>query len=250
MTEPVSEKIDPLHQFQIVRWSEFKIGGLDLSFTNSAFWMLAAVASVSLMLYYAVRGAAAIPGRAQSVAELLHGFVFNTAKSTLGEDDARHYFPFIFTVFLFVLGCNVIGLLPYAFTPTSHLAITGAMAVTIFIGVTVLGFVKHGAGYLRLFVPHGLPKAILPLVVPIEVITYFARPLTHSMRLFANMVAGHVMVKVLAAFAVMMGPLGGVAPLSIMIPVTALEALVAFLQAYVFTAMTCLYLRDALHPAH
>ena len=246
----MSEKIDPLHQFEIHRWSPFKIGALDLSFTNSAFWMLLAVAVVSTLLVRAVRGAAAVPGRAQSAAELLHGFVFNTAKSTLGEDDARRYFPFIFTVFLFVLGCNVIGLIPYSFTPTSHLAVTGAMAVTIFVGVTALGFYKHGVGYLRLFVPHGLPKLILPLVVLIEIVSYFARPLTHSMRLFANMVAGHVMVKVLAEFAVMLGPIGGTAPLTLMIPVTALEALVAFLQAYVFTAMTCLYLRDALHPDH
>ncbi len=243
--------IDPLHQFAIERMVPLHFAGFDISFTNSALFMALAVLATSFLMRFALQAGALHPSRRHMAVETLHGFVFDTARGALGERDARRYMPVIFSLFLFVLGCNAIGLLPYSFTPTSHLAITGSLALSVFFGVTILGLVKNGVSYLKIFVPSGLPVFIMPLMIIVELVSYCARPLTHSMRLFANMVAGHVMMKVLASFVVMMGPVkGGFLPLSLMVAVTALELLVAFLQAYVFTAMTCLYLKDALNPHH
>lgn len=239
--------LDPMHQFEIVRLVPVKIGGIDLSFTNASLWMVIAVALIITALMASSRKL--VPGRLQSVAELSYEFVFNMLRDIVG-DQGRPFFPFIFTLFMFVLACNMLGMVPGSFTVTSHIIVTFALAVVVFLGATVVGFVKHGTGYLKLFVPSGVPFVLLPLLVVIEVISYFTRPMSLSVRLFANMMAGHTMLKVFGGFVVGLGLLGGWAPLAFIVAFTALEVLVAFLQAYVFAVLSCIYLNDAINMHH
>ncbi len=241
--------LDPMHQFEIQRILPLNIGGLDVSFTNSALFMVIVVALVSLFTIASMGGRALVPGRMQSLAELSYEFVANMVRENTGTEGMR-YFPFIFTLFMFILFANMLGMVPYTFTVTSHIIVTFALAAVVFIGVTIIGFIKHGAGYLKLFVPSGVPAALLPLLVVIEVISYLTRPISLSVRLFANMMAGHTMLKVFASFVVGLGVIGGWAPLAFMVAFTGLEILVAFLQAYVFAILSCIYLNDALHMHH
>jgi F-type H+-transporting ATPase subunit a len=239
----------PLEQFQIKRLIPIEIGGLDLSFTNSALFMLIAVALITLFLTYSMSSRALVPGRLQSMAELSYEFIANMIRENVGTE-GRRYFPFIFTLFMFILFGNLLGMIPYSFTYTSHIIVTFAMAAVVFVGVTVIGFARHGAKFLKLFVPSGVPVFLLPLLVVIEVLSYLTRPISLSVRLFANMMAGHTMLKVFAGFVVALGFLAGWAPLAFIVALTGLEIGIAVLQAYVFTILTCIYLNDAIHLHH
>ncbi len=241
--------VDPMHQFEVHRLIALpSLGGADLSFTNASLWMLLAGLAVAGFMLAGLRRRAVVPGRWQSVAELSYEFVANMVRQNSGEAGMR-YFPFVFTLFVFILACNMLGMVPYSFTVTSHIIVTFAFAGFIFVGVTLIGFTRHGAGFLRFFVPRGIPAVLLPLLVVIEIISYLTRPLSLSVRLFANMMAGHTMLKVFAGFVILMGA-WGFAPLALMTALSALEILIAFLQAYVFAVLTCIYLNDALHMAH
>ncbi len=240
---------DPMHQFEIKRLINLEFLGLDASFTNSSLFMVIAIAGISFLTIWGMRGRALVPTRMQSVAEITYEFVANMVRDNVGSAGQK-YFPFIFSLFMFVLFCNMLGMTPYSFTVTSHIIVTFALAAFVFIGVTIIGFVKHGLGFLKFFVPSGVPVALLPLLVVIEVISYLTRPISLSVRLFANMMAGHTMLKVFGAFVVGLGLIGGWAPLAFMVAFTGLEILVAFLQAYVFAILTCIYLNDALHMHH
>lgn len=247
--------VDPLHQFEITTLVPLNIGGIDASFTNSSLWMVLTVFAVTFLTVFAVRGRNMIPGRMQSIAEMSYEFVANMVRDNAGNDGQR-YFPFIFSLFMFILLANFLSMLPYSFTVTSHIIVTFALAALVFVGVTIIGFAKHGLGFLRLFVPSGVPAVILPLVVAIEVISYLSRPLSLSVRLFANMLAGHITLKVFAGFVIALssagvaGIFGAILPLAMIVAITALEFLVCALQAYVFAVLTCMYLGDALHPGH
>jgi F-type H+-transporting ATPase subunit a len=241
--------IDPMHQFEIKRLVPIDLFGLDASFTNSSLFMLIAVAAIAGLTVWGMSGRALVPGRLQSVAELAYEFVASMVRDNVGSAGQK-YFPFIFSLFMFVLAANMIGMIPYSFTVTSHIVVTFALAMVVFIGVTIIGFARHGVGFLKFFVPSGVPMALLPLLVVIEVISYLTRPISLSVRLFANMMAGHTMLKVFAGFVIGLGFLGGWAPLAFMVAFTGLEILVAFLQAYVFAILTCIYLNDALHMHH
>src|SRR5579883_76940 len=239
----------PMEQFEIKRLLAFHIGSLDASYTNSALWMTVAVLIAFFVFVLGMQRKALVPGRLQSVAEMGYEFVAGMVRDNVG-DQGKKYFPFILTLFVFILLCNLLGLVPYSFTPTSHIIVTFAMALVVFTGVTIIGFIKHGAHFLSFFVPKGVPLWLLVILVPIEVISYFVRPFSLSIRLFANMLAGHTMLKVFGGFVVMMGILGGWAPLAFIVILTGLELLIAFLQAYVFAILTCLYLNDAIHLHH
>ncbi len=239
--------IDPMHQFVIHRIIPVKIGGLDLSFTNSAMWMLIIVAVWALFLL--AGGSRLVPSRWQSLKEILYEFVASPMREIVG-DKGRAFFPFVFTLFTFILLGNMLGMLPYSFTITSHIVVTFALALTVFTVATLTGFVKNGLGYLKLFVPSGVPTYMLVLLVPIEIFSYFTRPISLSLRLFANMLAGHTMLKVFGGFVVGLGIIGGWAPLAMMVALSGLEVLVAFLQAYVFAVLTVIYLNDAINMHH
>jgi F-type H+-transporting ATPase subunit a len=239
----------PMEQFEIHRLLNFRIGSLDASYTNSALWMTIAVILATIVFVIGMRQKALVPGRAQAVAEMGYEFVAGMVRDNVGNA-GKKYFPFVLTLFVFILFCNVLGLVPYSFTPTSHIIVTFAMALLVFAGVTVIGIVRHGVHFLSFFVPKGVPIALLILLVPIEVISYFVRPFSLSIRLFANMLAGHTMLKVFGGFVVMLGILAGWAPLAFIVVFTGLELLIAFLQAYVFAILTCLYLNDAIHLSH
>ena len=239
----------PMEQFEIKRLLDFKIGGLDASFTNSSLWMIIAVILATGVFVMGMRQRALVPGRLQSVAELGYEFIANMVRDNVG-DQGKKYFPFILTLFIFILFANVLGMVPYSFTPTSHIVVTFAMALFVFVGVTLIGLARHGLHFFSLFVPKGVPWALLILLVPIEIISYFIRPFSLSIRLFANMLAGHTMLKVFGGFVVMLGIVGGWAPLAFIVVFTGLELLIAFLQAYVFAILTCLYLNDAIHLHH
>jgi F-type H+-transporting ATPase subunit a len=217
--------------------------------------MLLAVGLIVGFLYFATGARALVPGRLQSVAESIYEFVAKMVRDSMGEQGMK-FFPLVFTLFSFILAVNMLGMVPGFFTVTSHLAVTAALALLVFLIVLVVGFAKNGLGFLRLFVPDGVPIAILPVVTLIEIISFFSRPLSHSVRLFANMLAGHITLKVFGGFVVMLlgaaGAVKALAPLPLLAAtgLTALEFLVAFLQAYVFTMLTCMYLNDALHPGH
>ncbi len=249
MAETPQDAHSPLAQFEIKPLVEMHLGGLDVSFTNSAAWMIATVVLSTALLTLSMRGRAVVPGRWQSVTELCYQFVANMIRDNVGSE-GRQYFPFIFTLFVFILFANMLGMLPYSFTVTSHIIVTFALALTVFIGVTIIGFVKNGVGFLRLFMPSGVPPVLLFMLVPIEIISYFVRPISLSVRLFANMMAGHTMLKVFGGFVFTLGLWLGWAPLVFLVALTGLEVGIAFLQAYVFTILTCLYLHDALHPGH
>src|SRR5581483_7508585 len=225
-------------------------------FTNSSLFMVIIVGIIGLLLVGMTASRSVVPGRLQSLAELSYEFVATTVRSTAGHEGMR-FFPLVFTIFMFTTVANMIGLIPYAFTVTSHIIITVALALLVFLTVVIYGFAKNGLRFFKLFVPSGVPMAILPLVVFIEVFSFFLRPVSHSVRLFANMLAGHIALKVFASFIPMLaaglgiiGWVGGVLPLGMVIALCALELLVAFLQAYVFTILTCIYLNDAIHPGH
>jgi len=240
---------NPMEQFKIERLIPLHLGGLDVSYTNAALWMTLAIALMAFIFVYGIRRQALVPGRLQGVAETGYEFIAKMVSDNVGEG-GKKYFPFILTLFLFVLGCNALGLIPYSFTPTSHIIVTFAMAAFVFVGVTMIAFAKHGLQFFSFFAPKGVPLWLMPILVPIEVISYLIRPLTLSVRLFANMLAGHIMLKVFAGFVIMMGLLFGWLPLIFTSAFFALEVLVACLQAYVFAILTCLYLNDALHLHH
>lgn len=235
----------PLHQFEIHRIIPINVGGLDASFTNSSLMMLIAVTLITGFLLLATRERSVVPNRLQSMAELSYEFIANMIRSNVGRE-GRAYFPFIFSLFYFILVGNMLGMMPYSFTFTSHLAVTLGLALVVFLGTTVIGFIKHGTHFLSFFLPHGTPMALAPLLIPLEIMSYCFRPVSLSLRLFANMTAGHTLLKVFAGFAVALGVFG-VVPMLAVIGVTALEFLVAFLQAYVYTVLACIYLNDALH---
>jgi F-type H+-transporting ATPase subunit a len=240
---------NPMHQFEIKRFVDLEFLGVDASFTNASLFMVIAIASISFVTIWGMRGRALVPTRMQSLAELSYEFVANMVRDNVGTDGQK-YFPLVFSLFMFVLFCNMLGMMPYSFTVTSHIIVTFALAALVFIGVTIIGFATHGFGFFKFFVPSGVPVALLPLLVVIEVISYLTRPISLSVRLFANMMAGHTMLKVFGAFVVGLGVIGGWAPLAFMVAFTGLEILVAFLQAYVFAILTCIYLNDALHMHH
>jgi F-type H+-transporting ATPase subunit a len=239
----------PLEQFAIKRLVEFHLGGLDVSITNSAVFMLVVIALVTAFMTLGMRQHAIVPGRWQSMVELSYEFVAKMVRENVGNEGMR-YFPFIFTLFMFILFCNLIGLVPYSFTVTSHIIVTFVMAAVVFLGVTVIGFVRHGRHFLSLFVPDGVPIFLLPLIVIIEILSYLTRPISLSVRLFANMMAGHTMLKVFAGFVVGLGILLGWLPLAFIVALTALELVIAILQAYVFAILTCIYLNDAINLHH
>lgn len=239
------ESHSPLEQFAIKKIIPLEIGGIDVSFTNSSLFMVAAVVLVSSLLVFGMRRGALVPGRWQIIAEISYEFIANMIRDNVGQE-GRRYFPFVFTLFMFVLAGNLLGMIPYSFTYTSHIVVTFGMAFVVFLGVTLIGFMKHGFGFFGFFLPHGVPWYLAPLIIPIEVLSYLSRPISLSLRLFANMTAGHTMLKVFAGFVFVLG-LGGVAPLFMVIALTGLEFLIAFLQAYVFAILTCVYLNDALH---
>jgi len=244
--------LDPLHQFQINPIVQLVIAGYDLSFSNSALFMVVAVLLVYGLLTYGMKARALVPGRLQSLAEMFYEFVAGMVRENAGQD-AKPYFPFVFTLFMFILFGNMLGMIPYTFTFTSHIIVTFTLALTVFVFVTVLALLKHGLHFFSFFMPHGAPIALAPILIPIEVISYLMRPVSLSIRLFANMMAGHTMLKVFAGFTVLMisamgsvGFLVGIVPIAINVALTGFEFLVAFLQAYVFSILTCLYIRDAL----
>jgi F-type H+-transporting ATPase subunit a len=236
---------DPLHQFQIHEIVPIIIGKLNVSFTNSSLWMVLAVVGVYLLLSIGSRQGSMVPGRLQSVVEMAYEFVAGLVRDNAGKEGMR-FFPLIFTLFMFILFGNMLGMIPGAFTFTSHIIVTFAMAITVVGLVTALGFYIHGIGFLKFFVPHGAPPAMLPLLVPIEIISYCVRPISLSVRLFVNMMAGHTMLKVFAGFITALG-IFGFAPLAVTVALFGFEIAVAFLQAYVFTVLTCIYLHDAIH---
>ena len=236
----------PIAQFEIKALAG--PGGEDLafySFTNSSLFMLIGVVGVLFLLSFGMRRGALVPSRWQSLSEISYEFVANLIRDNVGQE-GRKYFPFIFTIFMFVLAGNMLGMIPYSFTYTSHIVVTFAMAAVVFVGVTVIGFAKHGLHFLHFFLPSGVPAILAPLLIPIEVLSYFTRPVSLALRLFANMTAGHTMLKVFAGF---IAPLGvvGIVPLALVTALTGLEFIIAFLQAYVFTILSCVYLNDALH---
>jgi F-type H+-transporting ATPase subunit a len=247
---------DPIHQFELHRWLTLgHIGPYEIAFTNSALFMLIALVVTAGLMLIPTRQRALVPGRAQSVAEMSYEFVANTIRSTAGNEGMK-FFPLVFSLFMFILIVNLLGLLPYGFTVTSHIIITVALALLVFVTVLAYGFWKNGLRFFKLFVPSGIPIYILPLIVFIEVLSFLSRPISHSVRLFANMLAGHITLKVFAGFIIMLGAfgvggwLGALLPLALVVALTALELLVAFLQAYVFAILTCIYLNDAIHPGH
>ena len=247
---------DPIHQFEIHPIVTLgHIGGHEIAFTNSALFMAITAVGIWALLVGGSSRRALVPGRLQSIAEMSYEFVANTIQSTAGKEGMK-FFPLVFTLFMFILVANVIGLIPYTFTVTSHIIITAALALLVFLTVIVYGFYRNGLGFFRLFVPHGIPIYILPLIVFIEVLSFLSRPISHSVRLFANMLAGHITLKVFASFITLLGGLGifgmfgATLPLILVVALTALELLVAFLQAYVFAILTCIYLKDAIHPGH
>jgi F-type H+-transporting ATPase subunit a len=245
---------DPIHQFDLHRILHINVGGWDLSFTNSALFMLLAVLLTTAFFFIATQARALVPGRLQSLAEVTHEFIAGIVEESMGKG-GKKFFPLVFTLFAFIFACNMLGMIPGAFTVTSHIAVTAALAALVFVTVIVVGFAKNGLGFLRLFAPSGIPLPIMPLIVLIELISFLSRPLSHSIRLFANMLAGHIALKVFGGFVVMLLGAGAYAvlaplPLAMAVALTALEVLVAFVQAYVFTMLTCMYLNDALHPGH
>lgn len=238
----------PLAQFEIHEIAHIEVAGYNISFTNSSLFLFITFLAIVGFMTIGMKNRAMVPGRFQSVVEMSYEFIAKMLGDTAGPD-GRKYFPFVFSIFIFILFANLIGMIPYTFTVTSHIAVTFAMAFFIFIGVTLIGFARHGIGFLKFFVPGDAPIALLPILIPIEIISYLSRPISLSVRLFANMVAGHTMLKVFGGFVVTLGVFG-VAPLLFIVALTGLELLVAFLQAYVFTVLTCMYLNDALHMSH
>ena len=241
---------NPMTQFEVYRIGpEIKVGAFDISFTNASLFMIVSSFAILVIFNFGSKKYSLLPNKLQLLAELSYTFVSKMIADTAGSK-ARPYFAFIFSLFMFVLFCNMFGMIPYAFTVTSHIIVTFVLAAFIFVGVTIIGFMKHGLGYLKLFVPSGVPMVLLPLIVVIEIISYLSRPISLSVRLFANMMAGHTMMKAFGGVVISLGIVGGWLPLSFSVALTGLEILVAFLQAYVFAILTCIYLNDALNLHH
>jgi F-type H+-transporting ATPase subunit a len=248
--------VDAIEQFQITKlFTIGHIGGQEIAFTNSSAYMFGSVAVIALLMIAGTRAKRLVPGRIQSLAEMTYEFVAGMIRNNAGQEGMR-FFPLVFSLFTFIMVSNVIGIIPYAFTVSSHLIVTAAMALLVFFIVLIYGFYRNGLGFLRVFVVSGVPLYVLVVVVPIEIIAFFIKPISHSVRLFANMLAGHIALKVFASFIAMLGAfgligwLGAVLPLGLVVALTALELLVAFLQAYVFAILTCIYLGEAIHPGH
>ncbi len=257
MAKEAGKPFDPIRQFDLHNMVDIQIGKYDISFTNSSFMMVVAVVCICLFLYFSTAKKSLIPGRWQSVAEISYEFVADMVRSTAGRDGLR-FFPFVYALFMFILFANMLGLVPFFFTPTSHIIVTFALAMMVMVTVLIVGFWKNGLGFLQLFNPGGVPLILkIVLVTPLEIISFLSRPLSHSIRLWANMLAGHIMLKLFASFIIAMAvgltgafKLGAIAPAIMTIALTPLEILVAFLQAYVFAILTSVYLNDALHPGH
>ena len=249
---------DPIHQFHVNNYvnQPLQLGPLDATINDATVFMAAGVAMAAGFMWWAMKPAAVVPGRAQVVAEGAHDFIHNMVRDAAGEEGVKKFFPFVFTLFMFIFAANMIGMFPYFFTPTSQVVITATMALMVFVTVIVVGFAKNGLKFLKLFVPSGVPWPLLLLVTPIEIISFFSRPLSHAVRLWANVLAGHLVLKVFAGFVPMMaaagaiGVIGSILPLGMTVALYALEFLVSYLQAYVFALLTCIYLNDALHPGH
>ncbi len=248
---------DPIHQFHINPISPpIHFGAVDATFTNASLFMVAGAAAASAFMAWAMRPQALVPGRSQSVAELTYGFIHGMVKDIAGDEGVKRFFPFVFTLFTFIFMANMLGMFPYWFAPTSQIIVTATMALMVFATVLIVGIGKNGFKFLKLFVPSGVPLLILPFVVLIEVISFFSRPLSHAVRLWANILAGHLVLKVFAGFVPQLLAAGAafgllsILPLGMTVGLYALEFLVAFLQAYVFALLTCIYLNDALHPGH
>lgn len=251
-----TDRVDPVHQFAISDIVTFgDIGGAPIAFTNSGLFMFVTVALVSAFLLLTTRGRGLVPGRMQSMAEMSYEFVANMLRDSAGTEGMR-FFPLVFSLFMFILFANLVGMVPYFFTVTSHIIVTFALALLVIGTVIIYGFMRNGAAFLKLFVPQGVPGYLIPLVVLIEIISFLSRPVSLSVRLFANMLAGHITLKVFAGFIVslsafgVVGWAGAILPFAMTVAITALEFLVAFLQAYVFAILTCMYLNDAIHPSH
>jgi F-type H+-transporting ATPase subunit a len=247
---------DPIHQFQISKiFSLGEVGGVEFAMTNSAIFMILIIVLISSFLILATSGRGLVPSRWQSTAELIYELVASTLRNTAGTEGMR-FFPLVFSLFTFVLTANLVGMFPYFFTVTSHIIVTFALAMLVILTVIVYGFLRHGFSFLKLFVPSGLPAPMVPFIALIEVLSFLSRPVSLSLRLFGNMLAGHIVLKVFAGFVVSLsaaGALGWFAaifPFGMAVALTALEFLVACLQAYVFTILTCVYLNDAIHPSH
>ena len=242
--------LNPMHQFNVYRIGpNIVIGNVDISFTNASLFMMISSLAIISLFFFGIKRKSIIPTKIQLITELSYTFVSKMISDTAGPK-AKPYFPFIFTLFMFVLFCNMLGMLPYSYTVTSQIIVTFTLASIIFVGVTIIGFISHGTRYLKLFVPSGIPLILLPLIIVIEIISYLSRPVSLSVRLFANMMAGHTMLKVFGGFVISLGIIGGWLPLSFTVALTGLEILVAFLQAYVFAILTCIYLNDALNLNH
>jgi len=246
----------PIEQFQIKPLAEFgEVGGFQIAFTNSALFMLIATIGAGAYLFLSARGRTLIPDRWQSSSEILYEFVSTTLRDNTGEE-GRRFFPLVFSLFMFILTANLLGMFPYAFTVTAHIIVTFGLAMTVFLTVTIYGFVRNGTKFFRLFMPSGVPLILAPIIVPIEIMSFLSRPVSHSVLLFAVMLAGHITLKVFAGFVVSLTGLGtlgvitAILPLAMTVGITALEFLMAVIQAYVFTMLTCMYLNDALHPSH
>ena len=244
----MTEKHSPLDQFTIQRIFEMKIGNIDISLTNSSVMMIAVLVILNIFLIYATKRKSVVPGRLQSIAEMSYEMIYNTTQSNLGNNGKR-LFPLVYSLFMFILLCNMLGLIPYSFTVTSHIIVTFALAFGVFLLATIMGFVINGHKYLRLFLPNGVPVFLIPILVPIEIVSYISRPISLAVRLAANMMAGHTIIKVFAMFVVTLG-IWGIAPLLFIVVLYVLETLIAFLQAYVFAVLTCLYINDSFHPEH
>jgi len=236
---------DPIHQFEIKELIPLEIFETNISYTNSSLFMSLAIIFITLLLLLSIKNKSLIPSRFQSISEIFYEFIANMVSDNIG-DKGRKFFPLIFTLFTFLLFGNMLGMLPYSFTFTSHIIVTFVLAMFVFLLVTLLGIFIHGFKFFGLFVPKGVPMIMLPLMIPIEIISYLSRPISLSVRLFANMMAGHTMLKIFAGFIVPLG-IFGIAPLMVDVALTALEVLIAFLQAYVFTILTCLYLNESIN---
>lgn len=239
------EKHGPLDQFGIQPLVEITVGKVDVSFTNSSLWMAIAVVLVYGLVMLGSRHGSMVPGRLQSLVEMSYEFIANMVESNVGRE-GRKYFPFIFTLFMFILFGNALGMIPGSFTFTSHIVVTFTMAIFVVTAVTVIGIVRHGWHFFSLFAPSGCPMIVMPLLIPIEILSYLIRPISLSVRLFVNMMAGHIMLKTFAGFIIALGVFG-VAPLALTVGLSGLELAIAFLQAYVFTVLSCIYLQDAIH---
>jgi F-type H+-transporting ATPase subunit a len=249
------QAIDPIHQFNIDRLAQFQINGVDASFTNASLFMVIVVAIIAFLMVAGTMQRSLVPGRLQAAAEMAYEFVASTVRGSIGNEGMR-FFPLVFSLFMFVLFSNLLGLVPYTFTVTSQIIVTFAFAALVIGTVIVYGLVRHGAHFLHLFVPSGVPALLMPFIVLIEIISFISRPVSLSVRLFANMLAGHITLKVFGGFVALMIGASGVAallaplPMAAIVLLTAFELLVAVLQAYVFAILTCVYLNDAIHPGH